>query len=404
MSSYSFKLPDLGEGTVDSEIVEWRVRVGDFINADQPLVDMMTEKATIEITAPVSGKVISLAGIPGDVIPVGAELVVFDTSLEESTQITNEAIDEPVEPEASVTKPVLNHQPADKPLTSPAIRQLAREKNIDLFQVPATGPKGRITREDIDAFVNQGIQSCATRTKNRLSGTREIKMIGLRRKIAEQMALSASRIPHFTYVEEVDITELEQLRRRLNTSRKDTQPKLTYLPFFMQALVQALKEFPQCNAHFDDTTHIITQYDPVHIGIATQTDKGLLVPVIRHVESLGLWECARELQQVTTKARNGNADKEELTGSTVTITSLGKLGGIVSTPIINYPEVAVIGMNRTQERQLFENNGLNARLIMNLSSSFDHRVVDGYDAARFIRTMKSYLEYPATIFIRESSD
>ncbi len=404
MSSYSFKLPDLGEGTVASEIVEWRVRVGDFINADQPLVDVMTEKATIEITAPVSGKVISLAGIPGDVIPVGAELVVFDTSLEESTQITNEAIDEPVEPEASVTKPAMNHQPADKPLTSPAIRQLAREKNIDLSQVPATGPKGRITREDIDAFVNQGIQSCATRTKNRLSGTREIKMIGLRRKIAEQMALSASRIPHFTYVEEVDITELEQLRRRLNTSRKDNQPKLTYLPFFMQALVQALKEFPQCNAHFDDTTHIITQYDPVHIGIATQTDKGLLVPVIRHVESLGLWECARKLQQVTTRARNGNADKEELTGSTVTITSLGKLGGIVSTPIINYPEVAVIGINRTQERQLFENNGINARLIMNLSSSFDHRVVDGYDAARFIRTLKSYLEYPATIFIHESSD
>ena len=404
MSSYSFKLPDLGEGTVESEIVEWRVQVGDLVNADQPLVDMMTEKATVEITAPVSGKVISLAGNPGDVISVGSELVVFDTSPEESTQITSEVIDEPAEAEAGVTKPEISHQPvttANKPLTSPAIRQLAREKNVDLTQVPATGPKGRITRKDIDAFINQGNQLSVNQSKTRLTGTREIKMTGLRRKIAERMTLSASRIPHFTYVEEVDITELEQVRQHLNASRKENRPKLTYLPFFMQALVKVLKEFPQCNAHFDDTGHIITQYDPIHIGIATQTENGLMVPVIRHVEALDLWECAHELRQVTTKARNGSASKEELTGSTITITSLGALGGIVSTPIINHPEVAIIGVNKTQKRQVVENNMTTTQLMMNLSSSFDHRVIDGYDAARVIQSLKNCLQFPATLFIRE---
>ena len=401
MSSYSFKLPDLGEGTVESEIVEWRVRVGDMVNVDQPLVDIMTDKATIEITAPVSGKVISLGGQPGDVIPVGSELVVFAASPDKPA-ITDDVIEKPVIPESTATEPVTTHQSAGsagKPLTSPAIRRLAREKNIDLTQVPATGQKGRITRKDIDSFISQVDQFSEDQSSTEPAGTREIKLLGLRRKIAERMTLSAGRIPHFTYVEEVDVTELEQLRRHLNGTRRESQAELTYLPFFMQALVKVLKEFPQCNAHFDDERQVITQYEPVHIGIAVQTGDGLMVPVIRHVEDLDLWQCAHEVRQVAAKARSGNTGREELTGSTITITSLGALGGIVSTPLINYPEVAIIGINRTQKRQVFENNGVTTRLIMNLSSSFDHRVVDGYDAARSIQALKRYLEFPATLFL-----
>ena len=380
MASYSFKLPDLGEGTVESEIVAWRVNVGDPVGADQPLVDMMTDKATIEITAPVSGTLVSVAGEPGDDIKVGAELAVFATDGEGG--------------DTSQPAPA-----ARKPLTSPAIRRLARESNIDLTQVQGTGTNGRIIRADIDALLKQTGTPSPDNLAATLDGTSEIKLIGVRRKIAEQMTLSARRIPHFTYVEEVDVTELEQLRRHLNGTRQENQAELTYLPFFMQALVKVVKEFPQCNAHFDDERQVITQFEPVHIGIAVQTGDGLMVPVIRHAEDLDLWQCAHGLRQVADKARNGNANREELTGSTITITSLGALGGIVSTPLINYPEVAIIGINRTQKRQVFENNGITTRLMMNISSSFDHRIVDGHDAARAIQALKRYLEFPATIFL-----
>ena len=380
MTSYSFKLPDLGEGTVESEIVAWRVNVGNSVTADQPLVDMMTDKATIEITAPVSGTLVSVAGEPGDDIKVGAELAVFATDAEGG--------------DTSQPAPA-----ARKPLTSPAIRRLARESNIDLTQVQGTGTNGRIIRADIDALLKQTGTPSPDNLAATLDGTSEIKLIGVRRKIAEQMTLSARRIPHFTYVEEVDVTELEQLRRHLNGTRQENQAELTYLPFFMQALVKVVKEFPQCNAHFDDERQVITQFEPVHIGIAVQTGDGLMVPVIRHAEDLDLWQCAHGLRQVADKARNGNANREELTGSTITITSLGALGGIVSTPLINYPEVAIIGINRTQKRQVFENNGITTRLMMNISSSFDHRIVDGHDAARAIQALKRYLEFPATIFL-----
>ena len=403
MASYSFKLPDLGEGTVESEIVAWRAGVGDFINADQPLVDMMTDKATIEITAPVSGRLGSVAGEPGDMIPVGAELAVIETGTEETLQTTASAINEPVAENGTLPRSVINQQPAAgnrKPLTSPAIRRLARENDIDLNRVQGTGSNGRITRADIDSYLNlAGNYSTVDKPTPESGGTREIKLLGLRRKIAERMTSSASRIPHFTYVEEVDVTELEQLRRHVNGTRGENQAELTYLPFLMQALVKVVKEFPQCNAHFDDERQVITQYEPVHIGIAVQTGDGLMVPVIRHAEDLDLWQCAHELRQIADKARNGNARREELTGSTITITSLGALGGIVSTPIINYPEVAIIGINRTQKRQVFENNGVTTRLIMNISSSFDHRSVDGYDAGRAIQALKRYLEFPATLFL-----
>ena len=399
MAEYSFKLPDLGEGTVESEIVAWRAGVGDAVEADQPLVDVMTDKATIEITAPVSGTLVSVAGEPGEVIPVGAELAVFATDGDTPHSSF------PRRRESSEKGTELNSVPSEsaptpaKPQTSPAIRRLARERGIDLNRISGTGTNGRITRADIDACLDQTGKQAEAKAEAETTGVNEIKLVGLRRKIAEQMSLSASRIPHFSYVEEVNVTELERLRRQLNGKRQESQPKLTYLPFVMQALVKVASEFPQCNAHFDDERQVITQFDPVHIGIAVQTGDGLMVPVIRHVETLDLWQCARELRQAAEKARTGKARRDELTGSTITITSLGALGGVVSIPIINHPEVAIIGINRAQQRPVFENNGVAAHLMMNISSSFDHRVVDGYDAACAIRALKGYLESPATLFL-----
>ena len=413
MVSYSFKLPDLGEGTVESEIVAWRAGIGDQVSTDQPLVDMMTDKATIEITAPVSGELISVAGEPGDIIAVGAELAVFATNGEQPA-----GLDEGEKGTEFNSVPGESAPAPGRPLTSPAIRRLARENNIDLSRVHGTGPNGRITRVDIDACLDQSGGQSGEDAGPGAASVREIRLQGLRRKTAERMTLSASRIPHFSFVEEVDVTELDRLRRHLTNlpgADLDTQSatagdapgmahvtKLTYLPFFMQALVKVVKTFPQCNAHFDDERQVIRQFDPVHIGIAVQTGDGLMVPVIRHVETLDLWQCSRALREAAEKARNGSATREDLTGSTITITSLGALGGIVSTPIINYPEVAIIGINRTQQRQTVENTGVTTRLVMNISSSFDHRVVDGYDAARVLRALKSYLESPATLFLPES--
>ena len=402
MTSYSFRLPDLGEGTVDSEIVAWHARVGDEIRAEQPLVDMMTDKATIEITAPVSGKLVAVAGKAGDVIAVGDELAVFASGAENALQEAGSAIDEMVAAETSPHRPAAVGQPGSTAAqTSPAIRRLAREHGIDLNRVRGTGPNGRIIRADIDTYLIQTDKSGPDEREPEETGKHEIKLQGVRRKIAERMSLSASRIPHFSYVEEVDVTELERLRQHLNATRRDNQTKLTYLSFFMHALVKVVKQFPRCNAHFDDERHVVTQFDPVHIGIAVQTDNGLLVPVIRHVETLDLWQCAHKLRQIVEKARTGQVRREELSGSTITITSLGALGGIVSTPIINYPEVAIIGINRTQQRQVFDNNGPASRLMMNISSSFDHRIIDGYDAACAVRSLKSYLEFPALLFMEK---
>ena len=314
---------------------------------------------------------------------MGSELAVFAT--EKGTELNS--------------VPGESASASGRPQTSPAVRRLARERGIDLDRIRGTGPNGRITRADIDAYLEQTGKTAVAETEPETTGVHEIKLAGLRRRIAEQMTLSASRIPHFSYVEEADVTELERLRQCLNETRQENREQLTYLPFFMLALVKVVKEFPRCNAHFDDERQVIRQFDPVHIGIAVQTDSGLMVPVIRHVETLDLWQCARALRQTAENARNGRARREDLGGSTITITSLGSLGGIVSTPIINYPEVAIIGINRTQKRPVFENDGVNNRLMMNISSSFDHRVVDGHDAARAIQVLKRYLEFPATLFL-----
>ncbi len=426
MAEYSFKLPDLGEGTVESEIVAWHAAIGAAVKTDQPLVDVMTDKATIEITAPVSGTLIFAAGEPGDIISVGAELAVFATESEQSTGDDEEGDDLSRSPfphkrESSETTDHIQddtserENPANRPQTSPAIRRLAKERGIDLNRIIGTGPNGRITRADLEkidkvaalnsaaaeshAGLEQPEKPSVAETKPDETGVHEIKLVGLRRKIAEQMSLSASRIPHFSYVEEVDVTDLEQLRRRLNETRQENRPELTYLPFFMLALVKAVRQFPRCNAHFDDEKQVIREFEPVHIGIAVQTQDGLLVPVIRDAQTLDLWQCAAELKDIAERARNGRARKEELSGSTITLSSLGALGGIVSTPIINYPEVAIIGSNRTRRRQEFEDGGVSNRLVMNISSSFDHRALDGYEAAQTIQAIKGYLEFPATLFL-----
>ena len=400
MSSYTFKLPDLGEGTVESEIVQWRVKPGDFIEAEQPLVDVMTDKATVEITAPVTGKVLRLAGQAGDMVAVGAELVVFETGAESTATPT------PANSAAPGVAPVIKtdtpRSPApasktDKTLASPAVRRRAQEAGIDLATIQGSGPNGRIKQEDLATLLQPAINSAPVGVKR--TGQQEIKLIGLRRKIAEQMSMAKDHIPHYTYVEELDVTELEALRRHLNETQAGMRTKLSFLPFFMRAIVRVLVDFPQCNAHFDDGKGIITRFEAVHMGIAAQTAQGLMVPVVRHVEALDLWQSAAELARVAEAARTGSATRADLSGSTITLTSLGALGGIMSTPIINHPEVAIIGINKIQQLPRYRDGMLVPRSIMNLSASFDHRIVDGNEAARMIQMMKEMLEHPATLFI-----
>ena len=403
MSEYVFKLPDLGEGTVESEIGEWFIKVGDDVKEEDVVGTMMTDKAAVELSSPVSGRVIKLAGEPGDIVAVGAPLVTFSTEGGAAPDAPEpRAKPEPEPAPASKHEPVVAAVTDDKPrgrvITSPAIRRRAKEAGIDLSTVSGTGPGGRITRADFDALANGGSGPAAPTPRSAPSDkVREIKVIGLRRIIAERMAAAKREIPHFAYVEELDITELESLRKHLN--EKQPADKLTLLPFLGVALVRALREFPQCNATYDKEQNLILQHEAVHLGVATQTPDGLKVPVVRHAEALGVRELAREIRRVSEAARDNRAKKSELTGSTITITSLGKLGGIASTPVINMPEVGIIGVNRAVERPMVFNGQVAVRLMMNLSSSFDHRFVDGYDAAAMIQRIKEMLEHPATIFI-----
>ncbi len=404
MSEYVFKLPDLGEGTVESEIGEWFVKVGDVIEEEAVVGTMMTDKAAVEVSSPVSGRVVKLAGEPGDMVAVGAPLVVFQTDT------TGTAAPAPAD--RGVEAPATGALPADaagavgrrdaaresgRIITSPAIRRRAREQGIDLARIAGSGANGRILRQDFEAHVG-GKADEPARPARSSAGTREIKVIGLRRIIAERMAAAKREIPHFSYVEEVDITELEALRQHLNGKKAATDVRLTLLPFLGLALVRALQSFPQCNATYDKDRNVILQHQAVHFGIATQTPDGLKVPVVRHAESRNLEDLAAEMRRVADAARNNSAKKDELSGSTITITSLGKLGGIASTPVINLPEVGIIGVNRAVERPVVLNGQIAVRLMMNLSTSFDHRFVDGYDAAAMVQELKDMLEHPATIF------
>ncbi|MDX1515756.1 MAG: dihydrolipoamide acetyltransferase family protein [Woeseiaceae bacterium] len=405
MSEYIFKLPDLGEGTVESEIGEWFIKVGDSVTEEDVVGTMMTDKAAVELSSPVSGKVVRLAGEPGDIVAVGAPLVVFETEGGGNAAPAAANNDVPPADRADDAPPTRNRAdmaPDDhgRIITSPAVRRMAKEAGVDLSQVPGSGPGGRILRKDFDAFVENGgappkVARADVRTP--ATGKREIKVIGLRRIIAERMSASKREIPHFSYVEELDITELESLRTHLNRDRGDN--RLTLLPFLGMALIRALKEFPQCNATYDKDRNVIVQHDAVHLGVATQTPDGLKVPVVRHAETLTLDGLADAIRRVSQAARDNSARKDELTGSTITITSLGKLGGIASTPVINQPEVGIIGVNRAVERPVVVNGQIAVRLMMNLSSSFDHRFVDGFDAAAMIQRIREMLEHPATIFI-----
>jgi len=427
VSEYIFKLPDLGEGMVESEIGEWFISVGDQVSEEDLVGTMMTDKAAIELSSPITGKVIRLAGEPGDIVAVGAALIVFETDVAAETAPTEAAptVGEPLDPteglattvvaEAAPTKAAPTATPTGpngqkRVMTSPAIRRRAREAGIDLSVVQGSGSGGRVLRKDFDAFVGGLLEARSGATVGKTAAepiraprsaptTKEIKVIGLRRIIAERMSAANREIPHFTYVEEIDITELDALRRHLNSKKAEQSERLTPLPFLGMALIRAVREFPQCNATYDKERNVILQHGAVHLGIATQTPDGLKVPVVHHAESMSVDELAKEIRRVSEAARNNSIKKEELGGSTITITSLGKLGGIVSTPVINMPEVSIIGVNRAIEKPVVMNGQVAIRTMMNLSSSFDHRFVDGYDAAAMIQCIKEMLEHPATIFL-----
>ena len=415
MAEFVLTMPDVGEGVAEAELVEWNVKPGDPVYEDMVLAAVMTDKATVEIPSPVAGVVTWLAAEVGDTVAVKAPLVRIETNASVAAAPAGDVPEPEAPSDMTEEPPAAEIQPAraiedappspevehHKPLASPAVRQRADDLDIDLGQVRGTGPDGHITHADLDTFLTARStpDRPARPTAPRDSAVEEVKVTGLRRKIAEKMTLSVSRIPHITYVEEIDVTDLEDLRTTMNGNRRSGQPKLTILPFLMRALVKTVADHPGMNATFDDEKGVVSHYDAVHIGIATQTPAGLIVPVVRHTEALGLWDCAAEVVRVAEAARTGTAQRDELTGSTITISSLGALGGIVSTPIINHPEVAIIGVNKIVTRPVWDGSGFTPRKMMNLSSSFDHRVVDGWNAAVFIQALKVLLEKPALIFI-----
>ena len=424
MGIFAFKLPDIGEGVVEGEVVEWMVEVGDSVKEDDPILSVMTDKATVEIPSPTDGVVKSLVGEPGTILAVGQVCIEFDVdgdgnSSAKSEPEASEPAPEPTPVEEEVVEdiqpvveekveekpvaaptPVVVAAPGARPLASPAVRQRARESGIDLTSVSGSGPAGRITHADLDSWKDAGSPvAAAGPSRTARTGTTEIPVIGLRRKIAESMTASYSTIPHFSYFEEVDVTELESLRVYLNSTRTDGQPKLTYLPFIMQALVKALGENPVCNALYDDEKGVVTRFDAIHLGIATQTDRGLYVPVVKHVEAQDVWTSASEMQRVSQAARDGTAGLDELTGSTFTITSLGRMGGLGATPIINKPEVGILGVHNAVDTPVVRDGQIVIRRMMRLSSSWDHRVVDGWDGAVLVQRLKALLEHPATIFM-----
>ncbi len=432
MGIYAIRVPDIGEGIAEVELVTWHVQPGDVVAEDQSIADVMTDKATVEIPSPVAGKVLALGSAVGDTIAVGSELVRLE--VEGSGNLKENSAPAPIsqaqaapvlvaksEPPAAApaqsvaavqaaparpgvaprSAPAVVRAAGERPLASPAVRQRALDIGVELRYVHGSGPAGRILQTDLDAHAASGGQSPAQGPAGYAErhGEEAVPVIGLRRKIAQKMQESKRRIPHFSYVEEIDVTELEALRAKLNSLYGTTRGKLTLLPFLARAMVLALREFPQINARFDDEAGVVTRHAAVHLGVATQTDGGLMVPVLRHAEALDLWACAAGIARVAEGARGGKAPREELSGSTITLTSLGALGGIASTPVINHPEVAIVGVNRMVERPMFRNGQVVARQLMNLSSSFDHRVVDGMHAAQFIQAMRALLETPALLFV-----
>jgi len=390
-SEYKFKMPDIGEGVVEAEITAWHIKVGDEVEEDDPVADAMTDKATIELTAPVSGKVLAVGCGEGDMIAVGADLVVFEA--EGEVEQIQAASAKPSKAKAAPTKPpakALAKYSSEKVLASPAVRRRAKEAGVSLASIPATGPEGQVTQEDLKKF-NKALEP--------LPGENRIKVIGLRRVIAERMQASKRNIPHFTYVEEMDVTELEALRKRLNEKKGDDKPKLTVLPFIIRAMAIAIRKWPQFNARYNDEQGFVSQFDGVHLGIATQTDAGLIVPVLRDVQARSVWETANEITRLAVGARENKLTKDELTGATTTLTSLGPLGGLVTTPVINRPEVAIFGPNKIRPHLVMEDSEVKERLVMNFSISCDHRIIDGYDAAVMMQYIKGLLGDPLLMFL-----
>ncbi|BCG69786.1 dihydrolipoamide acetyltransferase component of pyruvate dehydrogenase complex [Mesorhizobium sp. 113-1-2] len=436
MGEHIIKLPDVGEGVAEAELVEWHVKVGDMVREDTVLAAVMTDKATVEIPSPVDGEILWLGAEIGDTVAIGSPIVRLKVAGEgnvkpQSGEVEAVAAEPPAKlptpkPEsaapAATTKPKAaapEAKPAptvskstgktsvsgaprsegEKPLASPAVRLRAKEAGIDLRQVAGSGPAGRIGHEDIEAFLARGPQVAKASGLARNDAVEDIKVVGLRRKIAEKMTLSKSRIPHITYVEEIDVTALEELRAALNKEKRQDRSKLTLLPFLMRAMVKAIADQPQLNSLFDDEAGIIHQHGGIHIGIAAQTPSGLVVPVVKHAEARDIWDCGAEVVRLAEAAKSGTATRDELSGSTITITSLGAMGGIATTPVINHPEVAIIGVNKMMVRPVWDGTQFIPRKMMNLSSSFDHRVIDGWEAAVFIQRIKALLETPALIFV-----
>ncbi|MBI6619177.1 2-oxo acid dehydrogenase subunit E2 [Pseudomonas corrugata] len=419
MGTHVIKMPDIGEGIAEVELSVWHVKVGDMVVEDQVLADVMTDKAMVDIPSPVHGRVIALGGEPGEVMAVGSELIRIEVegagNLKESAQpaapvAKPEPVNKPepvAEQPAVAPRPVQSAQapvardPDERPLASPAVRKHALDLGIQLRLVQGSGPAGRILHEDLEAYLAQGSSPQAKGGSGYAErhDEQQIPVIGMRRKIAQRMQEATQRAAHFSYVEEIDVTALEELRVHLNEKHGANRGKLTLLPFLVRALVVALRDFPQMNARYDDEAQVIHRSGAVHVGVATQSDVGLMVPVVRHAEARNLWDSAAEITRLATAARNGKASRDELSGSTITLTSLGALGGIVSTPVLNLPEVAIVGVNKIVERPMVIKGQIVIRKMMNLSSSFDHRVVDGMDAAQFIQALRGLLEQPATLFV-----
>jgi len=432
MAEHVIKMPDVGEGVAEAELVEWHVKVGDLVREDAVLAAVMTDKATVEIPSPVEGRIEWLGAEIGDTVAVGSAIVKIEVAGDGTQPATDDGdpdavtgegtapqsetlppppVKEMAKPKPEATRPAPTRTastagPAgaprpegERPLASPAVRLRAKEAGVDLRQVPGTGPAGRITHEDLDQFVARGSAPTIMAGLRRDNSVEEIKVVGLRRRIAEKMALAKSRIPHITYVEEVDVTALEELRAKLNAEKRPDRAKLTMLPFLARAMVKAIAEQPQINSIYDDDAGVIHRHGGVHIGIAAQTPGGLIVPVVRHAEARDLWDCAAEIGRLADAARSGTATREELSGSTITITSLGAMGGVATTPVINHPEVAIVGVNKMMVRPVWDGSQFIPRKMMNLSSSFDHRVIDGWDAAVFVQRIKALLETPALIFV-----
>jgi 2-oxoisovalerate dehydrogenase E2 component (dihydrolipoyl transacylase) len=421
MGTHVIKMPDIGEGIAEVELSVWHVKVGDMVVEDQVLADVMTDKAMVDIPSPVHGKVIALGGEPGEVMAVGSVLISIEVEGAGNTRDVPVAAEPakaaPAPMPASQPAPMLESQPArkpsvapqapvardanERPLASPAVRKHALDAGIPLRLVQGSGPAGRILHEDLDAYLLQrpAKKTTAANPYAERNDEEQIPVIGMRRKIAQRMQDATRRAAHFSYVEEIDVTALDELRVHLNEKHGATRGKLTLLPFIVRAMVVALREFPQINARYDDEAQVITRLGAVHVGVATQSDVGLMVPVVRHAEARSLWGNAEEITRLATAARNGKASRDELSGSTITLTSLGALGGIVSTPVLNLPEVAIVGVNRIVERPMVIKGQIVIRKMMNLSSSFDHRVVDGMDAAQFIQAIRGLLEQPASLFL-----